>query len=188
MARRKSDSPRSRGERRRIPSGRGDGVVIWRKKHSAGSRGGFSLRLEPRNTWAIDFDARKLLHRIRVALAEHFRDSLLSGKQPDGSPLPPGYGVRTGWMARNWLLDPIRGSADQASTALHPNPAGGRDEIIEKAIAQGYDFQGVTAESIRVVERAVQAWLHDAFPAGGDGVGTEASPNVAGGALTRFNR
>lgn len=187
--------------RRRLQEAdQGDGRTIIldvsrRRSRGQRSRGSWHVDLAVSTQFSVDLDVRKLVHRIRIELAEHYRASLLAGRTPDGKPLPklkrePGrdWGVESGFLAENWLVFPIRGGPFAASATLKPNGRDGRSHMINRNLRRGIDLQSVRGEAAEVIRRTTDAWLQGAVPASGDGVGTPARVPKGGGTLPQLRR
>jgi hypothetical protein len=166
------------------------------RKRTKGVRGKNSILIDMvvETQWAADLDVRKLLHEIRVNLAEHYQAALLSGMKPDGSgPHPPlkrdkgrKRGVLTGEMAKRWGLGKITGGPFRASTKIRPFDSGERAPMLARELKRGNDFQAITGTAAKVIQETVAAWVRDAIPASGDGVGTPESVPQQGGELPQL--
>lgn len=190
------------GERRRRLNAAnpepGQTIVLDSARRNRGgkrSRGNWNVDLAVRTQFAVDLDVRKLVHAVRIELAEHYRASLLAGRRPDGSPLPDlkgderrQWGVKSGFLASFWLVFPIRGGPFRASARLKPNGRDGRSFMINNNLRRGVDLQGVTGDAAEVIRRTTDAWLQGAVPASGDGVGTPARVPKGGGTLPQLRR
>ncbi len=148
-------------------------------------------------------DVRKLVHAIRVDLGNHFRASLLAGQRADGKgplpdlkrgedaePLAAGrqFALASGFMAEHWLVGPIRGGSFAAKATLKPNGRDGRSFMINNNLRRGIDFQSIGGTAADVIRRATEAWLRNAVPASGSGVGTPAKVPLRGGVLSEVER
>lgn len=170
--------------------------VSRRHRRGRRSRDAWQVDLVVRAQFSVDLDVRKLVHVIRMQLAEHYRASLLQGRRPDGSPLPQlkrgdvrggrRWGVDSGWMAENWLVFPIRGGPFRASARLKPNGRDGRSYMINNNLRRGIDLQSVRGSAAEVIRETTDRWLADAVPAGGDGVATPTRVPTTGGLLRQM--
>lgn len=134
-------------------------------------------------TIAVDTDARRPLQHVARRLAAHYRDSLLAGlRQDTGGPLPRDadgspVAVRTGWMARNWLVGRTAGSERAAQLDLQVNtssagpvPEGarpdGRRRVVEQLARRSPPIllQSLDGRSREVFERATAEALAMVFP------------------------
>ena len=192
-------------ERRRrlsgVSLGPGEVMILDRSRRViGGKRSGNAMLVELRvgAEFSVDTDVRKLLHAVRVDLAEHYRDNLLAGARASGAgDLPelrestlarnPGrpnsFGVLTGTMARRWLLLKIVGGPLKASTRLKPNGADGRAFAINRWLKRGIDVQSIDGEAAEVIAAAIRRHLELAVPTSHEGVGTPAHPNTTEGEL-----
>lgn len=199
-----------KGERRRrlnAAAPRPGEVVILdrsrRRTRGRRSRGSWQVELAVQTQFSADLDVRKLVHVVRLALAEHFRASLLSGRQADGSGALPelkagegrkrfgvarAWGVDSGFMAENWLIFPIRGGPFAASALLKPNGRDGRSFMINNNLRRGIDLQAIDGAAAEVIRATTEVWLRDAIPNSGDGVATPARVPLAGGTLREMRR
>ncbi len=141
----------------------------------------FYTRLRRLDPLAFDLGVRKLVDELRVNLAEHYSLSLLVGRFADGSgALPPlaertkhwqldgggpvprvaqTFGVRSGEMARRWLVLPVRGSTVRASAKVKPWGGEGRSHQINGWLERGIDFQSVNGEAEQVIRWTIEAWV-----------------------------
>lgn len=143
---------------RRIRSpGPGEHVILEPTRGRTSSRSGdlVSVRLEVPKQFAVDADVRKLLDRIRIEVGKRLR------------------GRSTAELSDEWLLSAITGSATSATTAIELTSRNGAAYLDRNA-------QRVLDE---VVPAVIRAWLDDAVPKSGDGVGTAARANTGGGPL-----
>lgn len=144
--------------------------------------------------WAVDIDVRKLVHELRVALAEHYSRSLLAGQRADGTgPLPRlakkseqdrTYGVKSGEMARHWMMGAITGGPMRARCRIKPWGGGGRAAMINRALEDDVDFQAVDGVVSELIDDVVMNWLRRAVPSSGDGVATPVSVPLRAGKLS----
>jgi len=166
-----------------------------RKKGGRRSRSSWQVELAVQTQFSADLDVRKLVHVVRMALAEHFRASLLAGRKADGGKLPPlkrdsarQWGVESGFMAENWLVFPVRGGSFAASALLKPNGRDGRSFMINKNLRRGIDLQAIDGTAAEVIRATTQDWLRAAVPAGADGVATPARVPLSGGTLRQMRK
>ena len=193
-------------ERRRRLSGLslqpGEVVILDRARRATKgvrSKNAMLVELRVGVEFSVDTDVRKLLHTIRVALAEHYRAKLLGGTRASGAgDLPelkestlarnPGrpnaFGVLSGEMASKWLLLKIKGGPLLASTSIKPNGADGRSFTINRWLKRGIDLQSIDGEAAEVIAVAIRSHLGLAVPTSGEGVGTPLRPNTAEGDLS----
>ncbi|EDM74775.1 hypothetical protein PPSIR1_10970, partial [Plesiocystis pacifica SIR-1] len=129
------------------------------------SRNSFTLDFAVATPLAFDLDMRKLVDELRLNLAEHYSLSLLASQLADGSaPLPPlsrktqaihperdpdSFGVRSGQLARRWLIYPVRGTTVRASARLKPYGGEGRSHRINGWLERGIDLQSVRGDAAR---------------------------------------
>lgn len=124
-------SHRVSGRPREAKPGPAEGKIVdprrLREVSRNGHADGFGVQMRAQRPLSYDTDISKHLAKVSVALAEHFRDSMLAGQQPDGSgSLPaasgarvaPFLGVRTGYFAQNWLLTGLSGSETKGRRAI----------------------------------------------------------------------
>lgn len=167
-----------------------------RRRGGQRQRGAWQVDLHVQTQFSVDIDVRKLVHFVRLALAEHFRASLLAGKRPGGGSLPSlkdpdggrSFGVDSGFLAENWLVLPVRGGPFAASARLKPNGADGRGYMIDRNLRRGIDFQAIDGDAAEVIRRTTEEWLAAAVPADGDGVATPARVPMGGGTLPQIRR
>jgi hypothetical protein len=204
MARLRTKSGRlsTKERRRRIAaSGAKPGEVVIldvtrRRERGVRRRNAISVDMAVETQWAADLDVRKLLHELRIVLAEHYRASLLAGQRADGrGPLPPlkrdssrSRGVLTGEMANRWGLSKITGGPFRASTKLRPFEGGERAPMIARELRRGVDYQSVEGVVPQLIAQVVQDWLRRAVPSDGDGVGTPATAETQGGELPQLKK
>jgi hypothetical protein len=203
--RRKSGKLRVGERRRRIRNAKPGEVVLLEVANRRTGKFGrgraaqnsIEINLGVEQQWAADTDVRKLLHVLRIALGEHYRDSLLAGQKADGfGPLPPlkrdkgrTRGVLTGELAKRWGIGAITGGPFQARVKLRPYAAGERNVVITRELQRGNDYQSIEGAAAEVIQQVVAAWLEAAVPTGGDGVATPASvPTSKRGELPTFTR
>lgn len=146
--------------------------------------------------WSVDLDIRKFLHEVRINLAEHYRNALLSGMRADGKgPLPPlkrdregrTRGVKSGEMAEKWGIGPVVGGPFRASVKLRPFDGGEHAPMISRELRRGVDYQSVEGDAAKVIQDTLQDWIRRAVPASGDGVATpESVPAEKSGTLPDF--
>lgn len=192
-------------ERRRRLSGLalqpGEVVILDRSRRIAkGVRSKNAMQVELRvgTEFSVDTDVRKLLHAVRMDLAEHYSRQLLAGERASGAGelpdlkestiarnpnRPKVFGVLTGTLARRWLLLKITGGPLAASTRIKPNGADGRAFTINRWLKRGIDLQSIDGEAAEVIAAAVRRFLPLAVPTSGEGVGTPAHPNTTEGEL-----
>ncbi len=169
-----------------------------RRRRGKRSRASIQIELATRTQFSVDLDVRKLLHELRIAVADHYRAALIAGQRADGrGPLPAlasgaagrefgvtrRYGVESGFMAENWLVFGIRGGPFRAAVTLKPNGAGGRGNMINAALRNGVDFQSIEGDVAQIIQRTTQDWMQNAVPSGGDGVSTPPRTRLGGGTL-----
>ncbi len=166
-----------------------------RRTRGRRSRNSWQVDLAVQTQFSADIDVRKLVHVVRMALAEHYRASLLAGRQPGGKALPAlkreparQWGVESGFMAENWLVFPIRGGPFAASARLKPNGRDGRSFMINNNLRRGIDLQAIDGAAAEVIRATTEAWLRAAVPAGGDGVATPAKVPLSGGTLVKMRK
>ena len=191
------------GERRRriqeAGAKPGEVIILDRHERRRGGervRGAWQVDLQVQTQFSADIDVRKLVHFVRLALAEHFRASLLAGQRPNGGSLPAlkdtevgrSFGVDTGFLAEHWLLLPVRGGPFAASAVLKPNGEGGRGFMIDRNLRRGIDFQSIDGAAAEVIRRTTEEWLRAAIPSDGDGVATPATVPTSGGTLPQVRR
>lgn len=176
--------------RSRRPSGKGVVAILERGRvNKGGVRGRFSDRIElqvmPGSELYFDGDARTLVHGLQVALASHFRESLIDQVSPtDRSPLPKvtevldtgevitrKYAVDSGAFRDKWGIGKITKSSGvfKARGAVFPNKEGGRAAMIAASLKRSpqkggpIDFQGVTGDAARVIEDVTSLWVEASF-------------------------
>lgn len=141
---------------------------------------------------AYDVNAMKLVEAVSIALAEHHRDSIKSGKHPSGGPLPKldadsvdgsfGPRVKNTWFMRSgktvekWWLGKLTGTSTKAGRLLKtPTPITEHGKRIPWIINAWLrrrvpiDLQSIDGASATVIQKTVDKWLKDAV---GDGVST----------------
>lgn len=193
------------GERRRRLAATGlqpgEVIILDRNRRvTKGVRSTNSMLVEFRvdSQLAIDSDVRKLLHEIRVNLAEHYRQQLLSGERASGSGdlpelkettiarnpnRPKSFGVLSGEMARKWLLLKITGGPLAAQTRIKPNGADGRSFTINRWLAKGIDLQSIDGAAAEVIRVAIARFVNKAV-SDTQGIATPPNPNTTEGDLT----
>ena len=174
---------RSVARRRIEAAGPGEVILLDRGRRMtrrldgtrARSRNSFTLDFAVASPLVFDLDIRKLVDELRVNLAEHYSLSLLAGRTADGlGTLPPlsaatqamdeprisdTFGVRSGEMARRWLIFPVRGTSVRASAKVKPCGGGGRSHQINGWLARGIDFQSVRGDAEAVIKSTIAAWM-----------------------------
>lgn len=140
---------------RRIRSSEPGGhVLLEATGKSRRGRKGWGIRIEVDHQVAVDADVRKLLDRLRLELGDALRGRSTPNLEP------------------TWGLAPITGTPSQASTAIE----------LTNRTAASYLERNVDAKVDEVTPRVLREWLA-ASVAPGDGVDTEAAPNLQGGPL-----
>ena len=147
-------------------------------KKKVRSRNGMVIDFAIIDELMLDFDVRKLVEMISLALAEHYRSSLLSGQKADGKgPLPDlrekskdgTYGGRqgdfankTGFMAEHWGLLKITGTSFKASRKIKPNGFDGRSFQINnwaKRRKSPVDLQSVDGDASAIIQDTINLWM-----------------------------
>ena len=146
-------------------------------------RNSFVAELRAKAQFAVDLDCRKLVHRIRLRLAQHYADKLSAGERASGRGQLPKLkskkpkdigrtrGVETGEMVSRWMMLKVHGSPLSSRTTLKPWGGDGRRFMINRELLGGVDYQSLDGEAAEVVRAATAEWLKAAVGAG-DGVAT----------------
>lgn len=213
--------PRARRGPLELRETAGAGYVLRRPKYARARKrkgGGFGAVFVVETELAYQLDQRVRVSFVALALARHYRDSLLAGLDGSGTPLPPvgrstatqdardggrsapWVGLRSGWMARHWLLLPTRGHQLEATKTIKPNGGSGgrqpertktyggdRSWVINKLLDEGVDFQSVRGTALRVIEQADDAWLAGALGSPDELWQPATSQQTKGGTLDQFD-
>lgn len=173
-------------KKRRIKKGEPGSVILLDKTRAAKltkkgrvrSKNAINVEYAVITEFMIDLDVRKLVEMVTIALAEHFRASLLAGVTADGKgPLPVlskksrdgtfgprggQFANKTGFMANNWGLLNIIGTSTKASRKVKPNGADGRSILINNWANRDVDpvdLQSVDGAAGKVIEQTLNQWM-----------------------------
>lgn len=192
--------------RRKVKPGPARGLILSKdrarkaSKRAGGGRlrGTWEIRFDVKRDLAYDLDMRKVVDHVRLAIMEHYRQSLRAGKTPGGRPLPrtkpktqeqfgggPIYGLRSGYMADHWWSGKIRGGPFRSFVLVKPyggdggpsSPSegkAGRAFMVKNALRRrpAVDFQSVRGPARRVIQRAFDEAISAGF-------GTVTTPKTA---------
>ena len=129
---------------------------VRRRRQSVG-RQFMTITFEAPKQFAVDFDVRKLLDRVRNDLGDALR------------------GGADAALSRHYTLGPIMGN-DKRARVLISNTSRTASTYFDQV------FQRIAPA---VMERATAKWLLQAMPPSGGGVNTPATVNTRGGPVPR---
>ncbi len=192
------------------------GTIVLLDTHKTTSKKKGQARVTHKNSMSADFrvetdlaydlDARKVVEHISIALATHYQNSLLVGQRADGSgPLPGlsdrtvataieqgtarvgGFGLKSGWMARNWTLGKIRGTSLRATRQVKPNGGNGRNFMINQWLDRPnpVDLQSTIGAAAFVIQRGLAGYVEGAH---GQVLYTPKTARIQAGTLPQLKR
>lgn len=162
-----------------------------RKRGGEVARNAWNISLTTESDFVYDLNMQALVVRCSVALAHHYRRSLLAGKRPDGrgmqkrvnrrtKKLGPRVsnvvGARTGYMAKHWYLGQVNGSTLRASRLVKPYGGDGgqgpripranekltREFVLKQLLAKGVDFQSGRGVAAKIAKEVLADFVRGA--------------------------
>lgn len=120
------------------------------------------ISIEKQEPIDLDVDASRLVAKLNLATAEHFRRSNLAGRTPDGRALPTNskgqpLGRGSGTIANYWEIGGVEGDKLAATAANGPYMEGGYRFVVLRLEDEGASMVSMGGQTDALIDGIVSA-------------------------------